>query len=75
MTSCMIDVSDRPRVSDRKIVDIAVEFLFDDRSMSECRGHLLSEYDVSADDLDRLLDKARSELRACDVEFNTRLRF
>ena len=24
MTSCMIDVSDRPRVSDRKIVDIAV---------------------------------------------------
>jgi hypothetical protein len=74
MKTYMIDL-DKPRASETEIVNVAVEFLFEDRSMSECRGHLLSEYDVSADDLDRLLDKARSELRACDVEFNTRLRF
>ena len=74
MTSC-IDVSDRPRVSETDIVNIAVEFLFDGRPMSECRGHLLSEYEVNADDLGRPLEEARRQVRACEVEFCTRLRF
>ena len=65
----------KPWISETAIVNVAVEFLSDGRPVSECRGHLLSEYAVNAGDLDRLLDKARSELRACDVEFNTRLRF
>jgi len=74
MTSC-IDVSDRPRVSETDIVNIAVEFLFDGRSMSECRGHLRNEYDVDADELGRLLEKARGEVRACEVEFSSHVRF
>jgi hypothetical protein len=74
MTSC-IDVSDRPRVSETDIVNIAVEFLFDGRPMSECRGHLLSEYEVNADDLGRPLEEARRQVRAFEVEFCTRLRF
>jgi hypothetical protein len=48
MTSC-IDVSDRSRVSETDIVNIAIEFLFDGRPMSDCRGLLLSEYDVDAE--------------------------
>jgi hypothetical protein len=63
------------RASDREMVDIAVEFLSDGRPMSECRGHLLSEYDADAEELGRLLEKAQSEVRACEVEFDTRLRF
>ncbi len=59
----------------RSIVDIAIAFLFDGRPMSECRGYLLSEYDVNADDLGRLLEKAQREVRECEVEFGTRLRF
>jgi hypothetical protein len=74
MKSNTIDL-DRPRVSETEIVDIAVAFLFDGRSVSECRGYLLSEYDVSADDLGRLLEKAQREVQECEVEFGTRLRF
>jgi hypothetical protein len=74
MNCCSIDL-DRPHVSETEIMDIAVALLFDGRPMSKCRGHLLSEYDVDADELGRLLEKARSEVRACEVEFGTRLRF
>jgi hypothetical protein len=74
MNGCVIDLG-KPCVSELEIVDIAVEFLFEGRPMSECRGHLLSEYDVNADDLGRLLEKAQREVRACEVEFDTRLRF
>jgi hypothetical protein len=74
MNTCLIDL-DKPRASDREIVDIAIEFLSDGRPMSECRGHLLSEFDVNADELGRLLEKARSEVRACELEFGSRLRF
>jgi hypothetical protein len=74
MTSC-IDVSDRPRIRETDIVNIAIEFLFDGRPMSECRAHLLTEYDVNADDLGRLLEKAQGEVRACEVEFSARVRF
>lgn len=74
MNGCAIDL-DKPCVSEIEIVDIAVEFLFDGRSMSECRGHLLSEYDVNSDDLCGLLEKAQREVRACEVEFGARLRF
>jgi hypothetical protein len=74
MKSCMIDLN-KPCISDIEIVDIAIEFLFDGRPMSECRGHLLSEYDLNADDLGRLLEKAQREVRACEMEFGTRLRF
>jgi hypothetical protein len=74
MNTCLIDL-DKPRASDREIVDIAIEFLSDGRPMSECRGLLLSEYDVDADDLGRLLERAHREVRVCEVEFGTRLRF
>jgi hypothetical protein len=75
MKSCnMIDL-DKPCVSETEIIDIVIGFLFDGRPMSECRGYLLSEYDVSADDLGPLLEKAQREVRACEVEFGTRLRF
>jgi hypothetical protein len=74
MTPYMIDLN-RTYASETEILNIAVEFLSDGRSMAECRGYLMSEYDVNADGLDRLLEKARSEVRACEVEFNTRLRF
>jgi hypothetical protein len=74
MNGCAVDL-DKPWVSEIEIVDIAVEFLFEGRLMSECRGHLLSEYDVNANDLGRLLEKAQSQVRACEVEFGTRLRF
>jgi hypothetical protein len=74
MTSCMIEL-DKPRVSETEIIDTAIAFLFDGRSVSECRGYLLSGYDVSADDLGRLLEKAQREVRACEVEFGTRLSF
>ena len=74
MTSCMIDL-DKPRVSETEIIDTAIAFLFDGRPMWECRGYLLSEYDVSARDLDLLLEKAQREVRACEVEFGTRLSF
>jgi hypothetical protein len=74
MTTYMMD-SVKPRISEAEIVNIAIEFLFDGRSMSECRGHLLSEYDVDADELGRLLEKARGEVRACEVEFSSHVRF
>jgi hypothetical protein len=74
MKTCMIDLN-KPGVSDIEIVDIGIELLTEGRSMAECRGYLLSESDVNADDLDRLLEKAQSEVRACEVEFGTRLRF
>jgi hypothetical protein len=61
--------------SEAEIVNIAIEFLFDGRPMSECRGHLLSEYEVNAGDLVRPLEEAQRQLRACEVEFGTRLRF
>jgi hypothetical protein len=75
MTSCMIDVSDKPRLSKTDIVNIAVEFLSDGRPMSECRGHLLSEYEVNADDLGRPLEEALRQVRASEVEFGSRLVF
>jgi hypothetical protein len=75
MKSCnMIDL-DKPRVGENEILDIAIGFLFDGRPMSECCGYLLSEYQVSARDLDPLLEKAQREVRECEVEFGTRLRF
>ena len=75
MKSGMIDVSDKPHIGETEILDIAIGFLFDGRPMSECRGYLLSEYDVTADDLRPLLEKAQREVRACEVEFGTRLSF
>jgi hypothetical protein len=74
MKGCMIDL-DKTHVSEAEILDIAIGFLLDGRPMSECRGYLLSEYDVSAGDLGRLLEMAQREVRACEVEFGTRLRF
>jgi len=72
--SCMIDLN-KPCVSETQIIDIAIDFLFDERPMSECRGYLLSEFDVNADDLGRLLENAQREVQECEVEFGTRLRF
>ncbi len=74
MKSNTIDL-DKPRVSETAILDIAIAFLFDGRPMSECRGYLLGEYALNADDLGRLLEKAQREVRACEVEFGTRLSF
>jgi hypothetical protein len=39
---------DKPRVSETEIIDIAIAYLFDGRPMSQCRGYLLSEYDLDA---------------------------
>lgn len=74
MTTYMIDLN-RAYASEAEIVNIAVEFLSDGRSLSECRGYLLTEYDVNADDLSRLLERAQREVRACEVEFASHLRF
>jgi hypothetical protein len=74
MKSCMIDLN-KLCIGETEIVNIAVEFLSDGRPMSECRGHLLSEYDVSPGDLGRLLERAQREVRACELEFGSRLRF
>ena len=74
MKSCMIDLN-KPCVSETEIVDIAIGFLFDGRPISECRGYLLSEYDLDAHDLCPLLEKAQREVRKCEVEFGARLRF
>ena len=72
--NCTIDLN-KPCVSEAEILDIAIDFLFDGRPMSECRGYLLGEYDLNADDLGRLLEKAQREVRECEVEFGTRLSF
>jgi hypothetical protein len=74
MKSCMIDLN-KPCVSEMEIVDIAIDFLFDGRPMSECRGYLLSEYNVNAGDLCLLLERAQREVRDFEMEFGTRLRF
>jgi hypothetical protein len=74
MTTYMIDLN-KTYASETEIVDIATELLLDGRSMSECRGYLMSEYAVIADELGGLLAKAQRDVRACEVEFNTRLRF
>ena len=72
--NCTIDL-EKPRVSETEILDIAIDFLFDGRPMSQCRGYLLCEYDLDARNLDPLLEKAQREVRACEVEFGTRLSF
>jgi hypothetical protein len=72
--NCMIDLN-KPRVSETEILDIAIALLFDGRPISECRGYLLSEYDVNANDLGPLLEKAQREVRECEEEFGARLRF
>jgi hypothetical protein len=72
--NCMIDLN-KLHASETEILDIAIASLFDGRPMSECRGYLLSEYDVTADELGPLLKKAQREVRECQAEFGTRLRF
>ena len=72
--NCTIDL-DKAHASETELLDVALAYLFDGRPMSECRGYLLSEYDLMADDLARLLEKAQHEVRKCEVEFGTRLRF
>jgi hypothetical protein len=74
MNTYLVD-SNKVRISEAEIVNIVIEFLSDGRSMSECRGHLLTEYDVEADDLGRLLEKAQDEVRACEVEFGSHVWF
>ena len=74
MNGCTIDLN-KPCVSEMEIVDIAIGFLFDGRPMSECRGYLLSEFEVSADDLGQMLEKAQREVRQFEMEFGARLRF
>jgi hypothetical protein len=74
MKGSMIDLN-KPCVSEMEIVDIAIGFLFDGRPTSECRGYLLSEYDVNANDLDPLLEKAQREVRQFEMEFGARVRF
>jgi hypothetical protein len=74
MTTDMIDLN-RTYASETEIVDIATELLLYGRSMSECRGHLLSEYALNVDDLDRPLEEAQRQVRACEVEFVSHVRF
>jgi hypothetical protein len=70
----MIDLN-KPCVSQTEIVDMATGFLLDGRSMSECRGYLLGEYDLDARDLGPLMEQAQREVREVEMEFGTRLRF
>jgi hypothetical protein len=70
----MIDLN-KPCVSEMEIIDIAMGFLFDGRPVSECRGYLLSEYDLDARDLGPLLERAQREVREFEMEFGTRVRF
>jgi hypothetical protein len=72
--NCTIDL-DKAHASETELLDVAIAYLFDGRPMSECRGYLPSEYNVSAHDLDLLLEKAQREVRECEVEFGTRLSF
>jgi hypothetical protein len=72
--NCMIDLN-KPCVSEMEIIDIAMGFLFDGRPVSECRGYLLSEYDLDARDLGPLLERAQREVREFEMEFGTRVRF
>jgi hypothetical protein len=65
----------KPWISETAIVNVAVEFLSDGRPVSECRGHLLSEYAVNAGDLGRPLEEAQRQVRACEVEFSSHVRF
>ena len=74
MTSFTIDL-DKPRRSETEILDLAIDFLFDGRPLSECRGYLLSEYNLDARDLDSLLERAQPEVREFEMEFGARLRF
>jgi hypothetical protein len=67
--------SDKLYISETEIADIVIEFLIDGRSVSECRGHLLGEYDVNADELGPLLERAQREIREYEMEIGTRLRF
>jgi hypothetical protein len=75
MKNCNTIDLDNSCANETQIIDIAIGFLFDGRPISECRGYLLSEYDLDADELGPLLEKAQREVRACEVEFGTRLRF
>jgi|HubBroStandDraft_4_1064222.scaffolds.fasta_scaffold193680_2 hypothetical protein len=70
-----IEVLDKPDVNETELLDIAIDFLFDGRPVSECRGYLLSEYQVSARDLDLLLKRAKREVQECESEAGKRLRF
>jgi hypothetical protein len=72
--NCMIDLN-KSHIGETEILDIAIASFFDGRPVSECRGYLLSEYDVSADDLEPLLRRAQREVREFEIEFGTRLRF
>jgi hypothetical protein len=72
--NCMVDLN-KPCVGEMEIIDIAIDFLIDGRPMSECRGHLLCEYDVSVADLGPLLERAQREVREFEMEFGARLRF
>jgi hypothetical protein len=74
MTTYMIDLN-RAYASETEIVDIATELLLDGCSVSECRGRLLSKYDVKADDFGRLLERAQREVRECEVELGSHVRF
>jgi hypothetical protein len=71
----VIEVLEKPDASETELLDIAISFLFDRRPMSECRGYLLSEYQVSARDLDLLLKRAVREVQECKSEASKRLRF
>jgi hypothetical protein len=72
--NCMVDLN-KPCVGEMEIIDIAMGFLFDGRPVSECRGYLLSEYDLDARDLGPLLERAQREVREFEMEFGARLRF
>ena len=74
MNTYLVD-SNKVRISEAEIVNIVIEFLSDGRPVSECRGHLLSEYAVNAGDLGRPLEEAQRQVRAFEVEFSSHVRF
>jgi hypothetical protein len=74
MNGHTIDVSGKPNIDRLEVIDLAIDFLFDGRSTSQCRGYLLSEYDINSDDLGSLLEKAQRAVREFEL-FNTRVKF
>ena len=63
MKSNAIDF-DKTHVSEAEILDVAIGFL-EGRPLSECRGYLLSEYDLDARDTGPLLKQAQREVQEC----------
>ena len=74
MTRALIEL-ERTRISETEIIDIAFDFLLDGRTVADCRGYVLGEYDIDSDDLRPLLQKAMDQVEELKKEVSKHLRF